>query len=89
MNDRLGLVGCFAGLAAGESARRDAATGEIRIPLAVYAVEGRLGDLEFVLSRPEAESLHTWLARALAARDLPNQLGPARPARPVRSGAAL
>lgn len=86
MNDRLGLSGCFAGLAAGETARRDAATGEVRIPLAVYAVEGRMGDVEVVLSRPEAEALHYWLTQALAGRDLANRLGPAR--RPASLGAA-
>ncbi len=77
MTDRLGLAGCFAGLNPCQVARCDAASGEIRIPLTVYSIEGRMGDIECVLSTAEAESHHAWLARVLAAARRSEQEAPA------------
>ncbi|HZF92091.1 hypothetical protein [Streptomyces sp.] len=40
-------------------------TGEVRVPLALYAVDERRGDVDLVLSRTEAHRLFTQLAEAL------------------------
>lgn len=53
------------------SARRDepptidATTGEVRVPLALYEVDERRGDVDLVMSRAEGQTLFTQLAEAL------------------------
>lgn len=46
----------------------DVVTGEVRIPLALYAVDEHQGDTELVLSRAEAQPLLAALAQANAPR---------------------
>ncbi|WP_049577461.1 hypothetical protein [Streptomyces sp. SBT349] len=45
----------------------DAATGEVRVPLALYLVDQQRGRVPLVLSRADAEQLCTVLRRALGA----------------------
>jgi hypothetical protein len=42
-----------------------AATGEVRVPLALYAVDELRGNVDLVLARAEAQRLFTQLAEAL------------------------
>ena len=46
-----------ASLRRGEEPTRDAMTGEIRVPLALYDLDEHRGDTELVLARGEAEAL--------------------------------
>ncbi|MEU9065804.1 hypothetical protein AB0D60_02770 [Streptomyces sp. NPDC048306] len=48
-----------------EPPTRDATTGEIRVPLALYDLDEHRGDLPLVMSRSEAEALFTRLRLAL------------------------
>ncbi|MDV6290347.1 hypothetical protein R2F25_30530 [Streptomyces sp. UP1A-1] len=59
-----------------ESPARDAATGEIRVPIALYDLDEHRGDVPLVMSRAEAEALFAHLRVALV------------PAQPARTGAA-
>ncbi|MDN3027992.1 hypothetical protein [Streptomyces sp. S.PB5] len=43
----------------------DAVTGEVRVPLALYAVDERRADVDLVLSRTDGQRLFTELAEAL------------------------
>lgn len=48
-----------------ESPTVDHATGEVRIPLALYAVDDHQGDIELVLSRAETQPLLAALQQAV------------------------
>lgn len=50
-----------------EPLTHDTVTGEIRLPIALYDVDERCGDVALVLSRAEAQRLYTQLAAALEA----------------------
>lgn len=50
-------------------------TGEVRVPLALYAVDENRGDVDLVLSRAEGQTLFTRLAEALC---LVNPMMPAQ-----------
>lgn len=60
----------------GEPPTSDPGTGEVRVPLALYQLDEHQADIPLVLSRGEAERLHTALTRLLAHR-------------PVAAGGAL
>lgn len=55
-----------------EPPTRDAMTGEIRVPVALYDLDEHRGDAQLVMSRSEAEALFAHLRAALV---------PAQPAR--------
>ncbi len=48
-----------------ESPTRDAMTGEIRVPVALYDLDEHRGDVPLVMSRAEAEALYAHLRVAL------------------------
>ncbi|WP_165984213.1 hypothetical protein [Streptomyces sp. YIM 98790] len=62
----------------GGTAAGDARTGEIRVPLSLYEFDRHRGDIELVLSRGEAETLHAALGGLL---DRPGRCVPAVPGR--------
>ncbi|MGW7517501.1 hypothetical protein ACWGJ2_18120 [Streptomyces sp. NPDC054796] len=75
-----GIRGWHASPQDGAVATTDTATGEIRIPLSLYKIDGHQGDAPLVLSRVEADLLHAALSRLLASRtDLPQQRGVVAP----------
>ncbi|MER6839520.1 hypothetical protein [Streptomyces platensis] len=51
----------------GEPPSADGVTGEIRVPLALYAVDEHRGSVDLVLSRADAASLLASLVEALGA----------------------
>jgi hypothetical protein len=55
-----------ASLRRGFPASRQPQTGEIRVPMALYALDERRGDIELVLSRIEAENLYAAMSALLA-----------------------
>lgn len=48
-----------------EPLRTQQTTGEVRVPLALYALDENRGDLDLVLSRAEGQRLFTQLAESL------------------------
>jgi len=49
----------------GEPPSTDAATGEVRVPIALYALDEHRGDTDLVMARSEAARLFNELAQAL------------------------
>lgn len=49
----------------GKPLTTDAATGEVRVPIVLYALDDPCGDIDLVLSRAEGQRLFTQLAQAL------------------------
>lgn len=48
-----------------EPLRTQQDTGEVRVPLALYALDENRGDIDLVMSRTEGQTLFTRLAEAL------------------------
>lgn len=55
----------------GEPPTSDPSTGEVRVPIALYELDEHQADVPLVLSRGEAERLHTALTLLLAHRRVP------------------
>ena len=61
-----------------EPPTRDATTGEIRVPLALYDLDEHRGDVPLVMSRAEAEALYARLRLELVTAPEPRRPEPVR-----------
>jgi hypothetical protein len=60
-------------------ATSDADTGEVRVPLFLYALDRHQGDVVLVLSRKEADQLFVTPARFIAPQDASSSQSPVAP----------